>query len=93
VITTPGNQFLDRTQQGVGTYLCARAAYRHPVEPAPDGTYDFITYFECADADVPTFHAVCRALRDVGRNPEWRFVREGPTWHGRRVASAAQLFA
>jgi hypothetical protein len=70
-----------------------RRTYRHPVEPAPEGTYDFITYFECADADVPTFHEVCAALRDVGRNPEWRFVREGPTWHGRRVASAQALFA
>jgi hypothetical protein len=70
-----------------------RRTYRHPVEPAPEGTYDFITYFECADADVPTFHEVCEALRDVARNPEWRFVREGPTWHGRRVASAQALFA
>jgi hypothetical protein len=70
-----------------------RRSYRHPVEPAPEGTYDFITYFECADADVPTFHEVCEALRDVARNPEWRFVREGPTWHGRRVASAQALFA
>jgi hypothetical protein len=70
-----------------------RRTYRHPVESAPEGTYDFVTYFECADADVPTFHRVCAALRDVARNPEWRFVREGPTWHGRRVASAAALFA
>jgi len=70
-----------------------RRTYRHPVEPAPEGTYDFVTYFECADADVPTFHEVCEALRDVVRNPEWRFVREGPTWHGRRVASAQALFA
>jgi len=70
-----------------------RRTYRHPVEPAPEGTYDFITYFECADADVPIFHEVCEALRDVARNPEWRFVREGPTWHGRRVASAHALFA
>jgi len=70
-----------------------RRTYRHPVEPAPEGTYDFITYFECADADVPTFHEVCAALRDVSRNPEWRSVREGPTWHGRRVASAQALFA
>src|SRR5215470_3807780 len=70
-----------------------RRTYRHPVEPAPEGTYDFITYFECADADVPTFHEVCAALRDVDRNPEWRFVREGPTWHGRRVDSAQALLA
>jgi len=42
---------------------------------------------------VPTFHRVCAALRDVARNPEWKFVREGPTWHGRRVATWAELFA
>ena len=76
-----------------GIACLLRRTYRHPVEPAPDGAYDFITYFECADADVPTFHKVCAALRDVTRNPEWRFVREGPTWHGRRVASAPELFA
>jgi hypothetical protein len=52
-----------------------------------------VTYFECADADVPTFHQVCAALRDVARNPEWKFVREGPVWHGRRVATWAELFA
>ena len=36
---------------------------------------------------MPVFHQVCAALRDVERNPEWQFVREGPTWHGRRVPS------
>jgi hypothetical protein len=70
-----------------------RRTYRSPTQPAADGEYDFVTYFECADADVPTFHQVCAALRDTKRNPEWRFVREGPTWHGRRVASAEALFA
>jgi hypothetical protein len=35
---------------------------------------------------------VCAALRDVTKNPEWRFVREGPTWHGRRVATWPELF-
>ena len=77
--------------EGIACLL--RRTYRHPVEPAPDGAYDFVSYFECADADVPTFHKVCAALRDVARNPEWRFVREGPIWHGRRVASARELFA
>ena len=76
-----------------GVPCLLRRTYKHPTEPAPDGAYDFVTYFECADADVPTFHAVCAALRDVGKNPEWAFVREGPTWHGRRVASWAELFA
>jgi hypothetical protein len=76
-----------------GIACLLRRTYKHPSEPAPDGTYDFVTYFECADADVPTFHAVCDALRDTRRNPEWTFVREGPTWHGRRVATWAELFS
>jgi hypothetical protein len=75
-----------------GIACLMRRTYKHETEPAPPGTYDFITYFECADADVPTFHEVCAALRDVGRNPEWKFVREGPTWHGRRVATWPALF-
>ena len=70
-----------------------RRTYKNLTEPAGAGEYDFVTYFECADADVPTFHHVCAALRDVARNPEWAFVREGPTWHGRRVASWEALFA
>jgi hypothetical protein len=70
-----------------------RRTYKSPTEPAPDGAYDFLTYFECADGDVPAFHEVCAALRDVAQNPEWRFVREGPTWHGRRVASWPELFS
>jgi hypothetical protein len=32
-------------------------------------------------------------LRDVEKNPEWSFVREGPTWQGRRVAAWHELFA
>lgn len=69
-----------------------RRTYWSEYEPAPPGAYDFITYFECADNDVPLFHEVCATLRDTARNPEWTFVREGPTWHGRRVASWAELF-
>jgi hypothetical protein len=69
-----------------------RRTYKHASEPAPNGAYDFVTYFECANEDVATFHEVCAALRDVARNPEWKFVREGPTWHGRRVATWAELF-
>jgi hypothetical protein len=69
-----------------------RRFYKNAIEPAARGDYDFVTYFECADHDVQTFHEVCAALRDVKRNPEWAFVREGPTWHGRRVATWADLF-
>jgi hypothetical protein len=69
-----------------------RRTYRSQDVPAPEGLYDFVNYFECTDADVPTFHAVCRALRDPRKNPEWRYVREGPTWHGRRVATWREMF-
>lgn len=69
-----------------------RRTYKHAAEPAPAGAYDFVNYFECADADVPRFHEVCAALRDVARNPGWQFVREGPLWQGRRVASWGELF-
>jgi len=69
-----------------------RRTYRYPTEPAPEGAYDFVSYFECADADVGTFYEVCAALRDTARNPEWAYVQEGPTWHGRRVATWGELF-
>lgn len=75
-----------------GVECLLRRTYKHPEEPAPAGAYDFLNYFECADEDVPVFHAVRAALRDVSRNPEWAFVREGPTWHGRRVAAWEDLF-
>jgi len=70
-----------------GISCLLRRTYKYPIEPAPEGSYDFVTYFECADGDVATFHRVCASLRDVAKNPEWTFVREGPTWHGRRVAT------
>lgn len=76
-----------------GIACLMRRTYKQVSEPAPAGAYDFINYFECADAGVETFHQVCAALRDVARNPEWNFVREGPTWQGRRVATWAELFA
>ena len=76
-----------------GVPCLMRRTYDHVTSPAPAGAYDFITYFECGDADVPTFHAVCAALRDVARNPEWEFVREGPCWHGRRVATWEAMLA
>lgn len=75
-----------------GISCIMRRTYWHTTEPAPAGSYDFVSYFECADADVPTFHDVCAALRHVRRNPEWAFAREGPTWHGRRVSTWKELF-
>src|SRR5262245_17076725 len=61
-----------------GVPCLMRRTYKAEAEPAPDGAYDFLTYFECADAHVATFREVCASLRDAARNPEWRFVREGP---------------
>jgi hypothetical protein len=75
-----------------GVPALMRRTYKHPTEPAPAEAYDFVTYFECADEAVPTFLEVCEALRDVAKNPEWAFVREGPMWHGRRVATWEELF-
>lgn len=76
-----------------GIACLLRRTYKSLAEPAADGDFDFIGYFECADADVPVFHDVCNALRDVARNPEWVFVREGPTWHGLRTATWTGLFS
>jgi hypothetical protein len=55
-------------------------------------SYDFIGYFEFAEADAPTFCAVMAGLRDVAQNPEWAYVREGPEWWGRRVGRAEELW-
>jgi hypothetical protein len=76
-----------------GISCLMRRTYRSPVEPAPEASYDFVNYFECADAHIPTFQRVCASLRDVRNNPEWRFVREGPTWHGRRVRTWSEALA
>src|SRR5689334_15323863 len=46
-----------------GVPVMMRRTYKAERSPAPAGAYDFVTYFECADAAVPTFHAVCAALR------------------------------
>jgi hypothetical protein len=78
------------TEAGIACLL--RRTYKSETQPAATGQYDFLTYFECADDAVPTFHQVCAALRDLQRNPEWRFVREGPTWQGRRVPTWEAFF-
>jgi hypothetical protein len=62
-----------------------RRLYYNPDGHGRAGEFDFITYFECADEHVATFDQVCRELRDEHKNPEWRFVMEGPEWRGRRV--------
>ena len=57
-----------------------------------DGAYDFVGYFEFAEADASTFSAVMAALRDTEQNPEWAYISEGPEWWGRRVGEPAALW-
>ena len=56
-----------------------------------EGNYDFMGYFEFAEADAPVFREVMAGLRDTAQNPEWKYVLEGPEWWGRRVRSAAEF--
>lgn len=62
-----------------------RKLYHNPDGYQRSGEYDFVTYFECTDDHLATFDRICAALRDERQNPEWRYVREGPEWRGRRV--------
>lgn len=62
-----------------------RRLYHNPDGYGRAGEFDFVTYFECEEQSLDTFDRVHAALRDVTRNPEWRYVREGPLWKGRRV--------
>ena len=57
------------------------------------GNYDFVGYFEFAEADAPVFRQVMAGLRDTEQNPEWKYVLEGPEWWGRRVSGAAAFLA
>jgi len=58
-----------------------------------DENYDFVGYFEFAEADAPVFRQVMAALRDTKQNPEWKYVMEGPEWWGRRVGNAKAFLA
>lgn len=68
-----------------GIQTIYRRLYHNPDGYQRTDEYDFVTYFECADEHLATFDLVRQALRDERRNPEWRFVVEGPEWRGRRV--------
>jgi hypothetical protein len=70
-------------EAGIATIF--KKLYYNPDGHGRDDEWDFVTYFECADEHLPTFDAICQALRDVRQNPEWRYVTEGPEWRGRRV--------
>ena len=68
-----------------GIQTIYRRLYHNPDGYQRANEYDFVTYFGCADEHLPTFDIVRQALRDERRNPEWRFVTEGPEWRGRRA--------
>jgi hypothetical protein len=76
-----------------GIPCITRRLFHHPEGYSVGTGYDFIGYFEFADADAPVFREVMAGLRDRGQNPEWNYVREGPEWWGRRVGTAAELWA
>ena len=70
-------------EPGISTIY--RKLYYNPDGQGREGEWDFVTYFECADEYLATFDQICRTLRDIRHNPEWRYVTEGPEWRGRRV--------
>ncbi len=75
-----------------GIPCITRRLVHHPEGYGSGQRYDFIGYFEFAEAEAQTFRAVMAGLRDVSQNPEWAYVQEGPEWWGRRVESAAALW-
>jgi hypothetical protein len=79
----PARGHAESAQDGISTLF--RRLYHNPDGYSRRGEFDFITYFECDDANIETFERVHQSLRDTARNPEWRYVREGPLWRGRRV--------
>jgi hypothetical protein len=62
-----------------------RKLYHNPDGYQRPNEFDFVTYFECTDDNMPVFDQICRALRDEHQNPEWKYVLEGPEWRGKRV--------
>jgi hypothetical protein len=62
-----------------------RKLYHNPDGYQREGEFDFVTYFECTDENLPVFEKICAALRDERQNPEWKYVVEGPEWRGKRV--------
>ena len=55
-------------------------------------SYRLIGYFEFDEEHVSVFKEVMATLRDVSQNPEWKYVREGPEWWGRRIRQASDLW-
>jgi hypothetical protein len=80
---SPVNGHAKAAEAGIKTIY--RKLYHNPDGYQRAGEFDFLTYFECTDENLPVFDQVCRALRDERQNPEWKYVLEGPEWRGKRV--------
>jgi hypothetical protein len=83
ITACPVNGHARAAEAGIGTIF--RRLFHNPDGYSRPGEWDFIAYFECDDGHVDTFERVHHALRDTTRNPEWRYVQEGPLWRGKRV--------
>ena len=70
-------------EEGISSIF--RRLYHNPDGYERAGEFDFVTYFECEDEHIQTFCKIHESLRDTARNPEWRYVKEGPLWRGHRV--------
>jgi hypothetical protein len=68
-----------------GLAVFYKRMYHNPDGHSRPGEFDFVGYFECDDDGLTVFDRICHSLRDQAKNPEWRFVEEGPAWRGRRV--------
>jgi hypothetical protein len=77
----PGHAML--AESGLGLFY--KRMYHNPDGHSRPGEFDFVGYFECDDDGLSVFDRICCSLRDQAKNPEWRFVEEGPSWRGRRV--------
>ena len=63
------------SQLGTGMRRLYHARY------LPGSEWDFLTYFEFTEKRAQQFRELVAALRDVKKNPEWKFVnREVEIW-------------
>ena len=49
-----------------------------PTAISAPNEFDFITYFECTDENLPVFDQICRALRDRAPEPRMEVRARGP---------------
>jgi hypothetical protein len=75
---------------GIGRKYADRIFRRlyHSRYVEPTAPYDFLTYFEFEEMDVPYFRKLISELRDIKNNPEWLYVDfEYEIWMTKRSLS------